>query len=291
MLRHRDALLAAALFLLALFIHFMPEAYQGRVRQALLDTALRPFASVQLGLVAWHAHAQDLGEVMAERDSLAAILSDLATLAEENQALRAVLELRERAAPDFVAAEVVRLLGVTGAAGTFWIDVGAEHGVQVNSPVLTADGLLGVVREVGRRHSLAAYWAHPDFRASAMTADGTAFGIVEARRADQPEEDILILRGAPFHADVRPGTAVLTAGAGGIYRRGIPLGTVVRIETADPGWQKSYLVKPAVRPEAVTHVLVEVRRDSGTDLMQLWAPESVESGSPPGEQRAATRRP
>jgi hypothetical protein len=47
---------------------------------------------------------------------------------------------------------------------------------------------------------------------------------------------------------------------------------VVGIEEVDTGWRKSYLIRPAVRPEAAMHVLVGVRKDLGGDgdLTPLW---------------------
>ncbi|NIR60709.1 MAG: hypothetical protein GWO02_14985, partial [Gammaproteobacteria bacterium] len=139
-------------------------------------------------------------------------------------------------------------------------------------PVLTPDGLLGVVWEVDEHMSHAVDWTHAEFRASAMTMDGVVYGLVEPRRGEFREEDLLALTGAPFHSDIQPGTRVVTSGRGGIYPRGIPLGTVVGIEEADTGWRKSYLLRPSVRPESVLHVLVGIRKDRGGegDLSNLW---------------------
>jgi rod shape-determining protein MreC len=154
-----------------------------------------------------------------------------------------------------VPAELVRV-GTPGGESSFLLDVGREDGVVVGSPVIAAGGLLGVVWEVGATSSQAIDWTHPDFGASAMTADGQAYGIVQSRRGLYREQDRMALVGAPFHADVEAGTRVVTSGRGGVYPRGILLGTVVEVEDAQPGWRKSYVVRPAVRPEAVTHVLV-----------------------------------
>src|SRR5690606_11478475 len=164
--------------------------------------------------------------------------------------------------------------GVPGAESTFFVDVGARDGGVVGSPVLAADGLLGVIQEVGEHTAQGIEWTHPHFRASAMTSDGDATGIVEPRRGRFREEDLLTLTGAPSHPDIRPGTRVVTTGRGGIYPRGIPLGTVVRIDEADTGWRKSYLLRPMVRPEGVTHVIVAIQRDRrGGDLSPLWQPD------------------
>lgn len=280
--KRREAAVVSGLMLVALFLFFLPSGYQAPIRGALRSTALRPFFAVQREIVERRALSVDVAELRARHDSLAAVTAAQATLAEENRRLRALLGLRARATENFKAAEVMRL-GVPGAESSFLLDVGSADGVEVGSPVLTPEGLLGVVWEVDEHVSQAIDWTHPDFRASAMTLDGQVYGLVEPRRGQFREEDLLVLTGAPFHSDIKPGTRIVTSGRGGIYPRGIPLGSVVGIEEADTGWRKSYLVRPAVRPEAAMHVLVGIRRDRGGagDLSNLWpvggAPDTADA--------------
>ncbi len=275
--------IAAGFLLLALFLFLLPASYQAPVRSALRGTALRPFLMVQRQIVERRGLTMSVSELRARHDSLAAVTAAQVTLAEENRRLRALLGLKGRASANFKSAEVMRLR-VPGAESSFLLDIGAEDGVEVGSPVLTPEGLLGVVWEVDRTTSHAIDWTHPEFRASAMTMDGTVYGLVEPRRGEFREEDLLALTGAPFHSDIKAGTRVVTSGRGGIYPRGIPLGTVVGIEEADTGWRKSYLLRPAVRPEGALHVLVGVRQDRGEgDLTSLWPvagpPDSVDAGA------------
>ncbi len=268
--RSRNIGVAALFLVIAFFLYFLPQDYQGAIRHAVRSTALYPFIWGQAELGSRGTHTLDVGELRAERDSLLAVVSAEASLSEENRRLRQLLGLRERVSRSFVPAEVVSV-GTTGGAGTFFLDVGRVDGVGVGSPVIASSGLLGVVWEVGRRTSQAIAWTNADFRASAMTAEGEAYGIVESRRGRYREEDRLVLVGAPFHVDVQPGTRVVTSGRGGVYPRGILLGTVLGVEEADTGWRKSYLLLPAVRPESVGHVLVGVPSDDGYgDLSPLW---------------------
>lgn len=277
--RWREIGVAAAFVVAAFFLLFLPPDYQTPIRRAVRATILRPFIWTQSELVSRGAQSVDVTALRAERDSLSAVVGAQASLAEENRRLRQLLGLRERASRSFVAAEVVRV-GTPGGESTFLLDVGRDDGVAVGSPVLAPTGLLGVVWEVGGRTAQAIDWTHPDFRASAMTADGRAYGIVESRRGRYREEDQLALVGAPFHIDVQPGTRVVTSGRGGVYPRGLLLGIVVGIEEADTGWRKSYLVRPAVRPESVSHVLVGLPGEGLEDLSPLW------TGVTPGDSTA-----
>lgn len=271
----------AGLLLLALVLFMLPGAYQAPLRRVVRGTALRPFLTVQRQVAERRSWSLDVAELRAKHDSLAAVAAAQMTLAEENRRLRALLGLRSRAEASFRAAEVLRL-GIAGAESTFLLDIGSADGVRIGSPVLSTDGLVGVVWEVDERSSQAIDWTHPEFRVSAMTMDGSVYGLVEPRRGEFREEDLLVLTGAAFHSDIQPGTRIVTSGTGGIYPRGIPIGTVIGIEEADTGWRKSYLLRPAVRPEAATHVLVGVRVDEGGegDLTSLWPtaapPDSVD---------------
>lgn len=255
---------------LALFLYLMPQEYQSPIRQALRGSVLQPFIWTQSELVSRGSHTVDVGDLRAQRDSLLAVVAAQASLSEENARLRQLMGLRSRVSEAFLPAELVRV-GTRGGESSFLLSVGREDGIEVGSPVISSSGLLGVVWEVGRSSAQAIDWTNSDFRASAMTANGEAYGIVEARRGTYREQDQLALVGAPFHVDVQPGTRVVTSGRGGVYPRGILLGTVIGVEEADTGWRKSYLLRPAVRPEEVTHVLVGIQSETRTaDLSPLW---------------------
>jgi rod shape-determining protein MreC len=255
--------------LIAFVLLLGPTEWSRALRQGLRSTVLRPFVGIREWVATRRSDREDLRVVRAQRDSLAAVVAAQAVLREENARLRALLGLAARAGPHFRVTHMLSL-GTDAAEGTFLLGLGATDGVAVGSPVFTVGGLVGVVRDVQRNGSQAIDWTHPEFRVSAMTADGQVYGIVEPRRGSFREEDLLILTGAPFHSDVQPGTRIVTSGRGTVFPRGIPIGDVVSIQDADTGWRKSYLVKPSVRPESALQVLVGLTASGGLDLSELW---------------------
>ena len=261
--------IAGAIVLLAFILFALPAAYQRPFREVIRGSVLAPFLSAQATLAYRRSTTVDVHQLRAQRDSLVALVAAEATLGEENRRLRALLSLRGRAGALFVPAEVIHL-GLTGSESTFLVNVGSRQGVKVGSPVLAPEGLIGRIVEVKEESAQAIDWSHPDFRVSGMTADGRAYGIVEARRGKYREEDLLALTGAPFHTDLQPGTPIVSSGRGGVFPRGIPLGIILGIEEADTGWRKSYLIRPAAQPESVTHVLVGLSTGAGEDLAKLW---------------------
>jgi rod shape-determining protein MreC len=230
---------------------------------------MRPFIAMQSWVAARRTERADLSVVRAQRDSLAAVTAAQSVLAQENARLRGLLGLADRISPRFRPARLLRL-GVGPAESTFLIDIGSAEGVVVGSPVFTAEGLVGVVREVEEHSAQALDWTHAEFRVSAVTADGEVYGVVEPRRGGFREEDLLVMTGAPFHSDVRPGRRVVTSGRGGLFPRGIPIGRVIGILEADTGWRKSYILEPAIRPDAASHVMVGLGSSGGEDLSALW---------------------
>lgn len=266
--RRREAALAGGVLVAALLLLAMPAEYQRSIREAMRSTVLRPFLAVQSQIVQRSGRQVDVSALRAQRDSLAAVVAAQASLSEENRQLRAALGLEGRLDEGFVTANVMQI-GLTSGEGTFVIDAGSDDGVFEGSAVITADGMLGIVWEVGATMSQAIDWTHPDFRVSAMTADGLAYGIIEPRPGSYREESMMALASAPFQVDVRPGTRLVSSGRGNLIPRGIMIGTVLGIEEADTGWRKSYLIRPSVRPESARHVLVSSRADQ-PDLGDVW---------------------
>lgn len=267
--RRRDLALAISVLLFAFFLLFGPAAWSRPIRHGLRATALKPFIAMRGWIADRQAEREDLRDVRAERDSLAAVATAQAVLAEENARLRGLLALRQRVDARFIAAQLLRL-GTGAAEGTFLIDAGSDDGVVVGSPVFTVGGLVGVVREVSGHSAQAVDWTHPEFRVSGMTGDGQVYGVLEVRRGAYREEDLLLMTGAPFHADVRPGSRIVTSGRGEVFPRGIPIGEVLAIESADTGWRKSYMVRPYVRPESAAQVLVGLKDSGSADLSAAW---------------------
>lgn len=270
--RRRGDFVATLFFLLlaGVLIVLPPEA-QEQVAGGLRATLLAPFLLLQESLSQTRVRVSDISELQVRLDAATAALAAQSTLRQENTHLRQLLELRERAGPGFRSASVLRP-GIRGSESMFLLDVGSRDGVAVNDPVVSDGGLVGVIREVGMGSSVAMDWTHPDFRVSAMTLDGEAFGLIEPRHGAFREEDRLLLNGVPYYTSLERGTAVVTSGQGSVYPRGILVGTVDDLAETEAGWRRGYWIIPAVQPAAVSHVLVliESERSDELRLEELW---------------------
>ena len=269
----RQGTFAIVFVLLALVAQYLPDAGQRQIAGLLRATALRPFIALQARLVDRRLRAQQLGIVQAQMDSLTSLMASQGALADENRTLRNLLGLRSRLGPAFHAASLLRP-GTPGSESMFILDAGGADAVREGAPVVDRHGLVGVIREVRTHTSVGIDWTHPDFRASVMLADGSAFGIVETRRGLFREQDQLVLSGAAFYEAVPEGMPVVTSGLGGVFPRGIPIGSVAGVAEAEGRWRKTYWLRPMVHPAAVTHVLVGVG-EGIRDLSAAWPPDSI----------------
>jgi len=288
--RHQ-LILAVAMLVLAVGLRILPPAPQQQIASFFRGTVLSPFVLIQEGVAASRVHAESTEDLQVRLDSLEGVIANQRTLAEENAGLREMLGLGQRLDSRFIAASVIRA-GTSMSESSFVLDVGSDDGLREDVTVITGDGLLGVVTRVRRERANAVDWTHPDFRASAMTSDGTAFGMIRAERSDFREADRLRLDGVPFQQELSPGTTIVTSGLGGVHPRGIPIGVIGDEAGSEvgTGWRRSYWVRPAVAPGGATHVLVLVGpSDTSLDLRGQWEPDAGApadtAGAPTGVAR------
>jgi rod shape-determining protein MreC len=271
--RRRDLITAGVFLVVAFSTLFLSQPTQQTISTGLQVSVLRPFMGVQRRLAAARIRAAQADSMLARIDSLSEMLASHSALVDENRTLRGLLELSERAGPQYLPATVLRP-GTPGSESMFIVDVGRRDGIRNNAPVVGPFGLVGVIREVREGDAVGMDWTHPDFRASAMLEDGSAFGLVERDPGDFREEDRLVLNGIPFNLEVVEGAMVVTSGLGGIYPRGIPIGRVGGQNDAEGEWRKSYWLEPVVQPGAATHVLV-LTEGASPGVSGLWAPDSI----------------
>lgn len=277
---------AIVVLLLSLTALYLPDPAQQQIASALRASVLRPFVSSQERITEARLRAAEVEELRAALDSLTATMATQAALDDENRNLRSLLELSQRVGPRFRSATALRP-GTPGSESMFLVSLGAEDGVQRGAPVMNRHGLVGVIREVRETTALGMDWTHPDFRASAMVVDGTAFGMVETRRGAFREEDRLVLTGGAYHEQIPVGTLVVTSGLGGVFPRGIPIGRIAGVEAVGGQWRKSYWLDPLVQVGEATHVLVAVGSDTIPELSAAFPPDSTINRRERVEQRRA----
>ena len=151
------------------------------------------------------------------------------------------------------------------------VSAGKREGVRPLSAVVSPEGLVGLVASVDEHTSVVLSWAHPEFRASAIATDGSVVGIAAPHGAEGPGVWLLELQGVLYRQQVPAGTVIVTSGLGGVFPRGIPIGVVIGPAGEEKGWGRTYLVRPAIHPAELSHVMVLTSaRPAGSDLRNAF---------------------
>ncbi len=275
----RDTALFVGCMVLAVAALFSPERITGSVANGLRETVLAPVVWLQGEAELGRSGRARLRTLLAERDSAAYAAQGLPSLTAENERLRALLRLSHRLRTPYVAAEVLHQAQLTDAR-MLLLNVGSAQGVAGFDPIVAPEGLIGVIWNTSRNTSVAMTWAHPEFRVSAFTANGSAFGIVAASANGTGSESYLEFRGVPYRDSVVPGTVVLSSGLGGVYPKGIPIGIVVGVIREEAGWARVYRVRPAANPGSTAHVLVLTGRRV-VSVSEAFPPDTLEPAARP----------
>jgi rod shape-determining protein MreC len=278
---------AASLLLLVL-----PASLRDPVAGALRGTLVAPLVALQRTAERGRDAIVQHDALVRRADSLALLVMQQASLESENAQLRAQLGLARALRWGFVSAEALAGRNM-GDAFALVLTAGRRDGVERLSPVVSAEGVVGVVESVGESESVAVLWAHPDFRVSAMAASGGAFGIVRPHASTGSGAWLLELTGVTLRDTLARGTPIVSSGLGGTFPRGIPIGTVLEELRTPEGWARTYLVQPAVRPAELTSVAVLLPPRVRAGIAGAFAPADsarVDATPPPQVPRDSTPR-
>jgi len=275
-----DVVIFGACVILSLIAMVLPVNLREPVAGALRRTMVAPLIRLQRGAEQWRAAYLSSERVELKRDTLALAAARVPTLEIENDRLRKLLGLGAKLQWGFIPAEALQGRG-RAEDFTVTLSAGSKAGVKDRSLVVAPEGLVGLVQTIDPTMSLAILFAHPDFRVSAMSADGSAFGIVQPHVATsstgtepaflRSERYLLEMRGVPFRATMKPGAVVYSSGLGGIYPKGIPVGVVLAEIKTPESWARTYLLRPAVNPAELTSVMILTPQRVAAGLVNVWA--------------------
>ncbi|MBE6806508.1 MAG: rod shape-determining protein MreC [Ruminococcaceae bacterium] len=183
------------------------------------------------------------GEVQKENEQLKQEIAELRKkmvdyneMKHENEWYQGILELKDNN-PDYTFAPG-RVIGrdPSDFYGNFTISAGTSSDVSVNDPVVSTDGyLVGVVEEVGLTYAKVRTVLDPSTKVASeidRTGDNayTAGGTLELAR-----DNTLRLTALERSSGAAVGDMLITSGIGGIYPRGLLIGSVKSIDNATDG--------------------------------------------------------
>ena len=226
--------------------------FQAPVRRSTLAVLRFPFTLIR-GVVSLVLLLPRLPSLASENDRLRADVirarAEADGLREDLRHVRQSDALRAAAPAQAVVASVLSRSTIP-TQQTVLLDQGERDGLALESAVIDADGVVGRITEL-----------HPSMCLVTLLtdADSRIAGLVERSR----ESGLLVGRGdgrcefiyLDIDADIEVEDRILTAGFGGPVPKGLPLGTVARVDRDEASGTTRAIVRPAAHVGRLEEVL------------------------------------
>lgn len=192
-------------------------------------------------------------ELKEKNSELETQLRELEMLKADNKTLQEYMNLTQKYSEYSTVPANVITRDVSNYSSNLVIDVGSKDGVTENMTVIADKGLVGYVLSV--TESTAKVQVIID-SASTVSCNLTTTSESIICRGTLDNNQILRATYIPTSAELIQGDTVVTSGLGGIYRRGILIGTVKEIVTTSNVTDRYAVIEPAVDFSKLETVLV-----------------------------------
>jgi cell shape-determining protein MreC len=194
--------------------------------------------------------------------------------------LQRIAEMRERYEIPMLPAELV------GVDASPWfrsvlVDRGRDRGVRSGMPVISEQGLVGLVTATSIRSAKAMLVLDRQAAIDGVIQRSRARGIVRGEGSDELAFEF-VARGN----DVQVDDQVITSGLGGVYPKGLLIGSVLSISDPGPGLVQTATIRPAVDFGRLEQVFVMLRRGPAMEL--LYSTRVGDESPPVGAEEPAS---
>ena len=169
---------------------------------------------------------------------------DNEVLAAENSWLRNYLEIKNKNAELSLLDAKVISFEAGNYSTVLTLNKGSVHGVKKNMPIITEDGVLGHVSEVGLDWCKVTSIVESSSKVGVYTDRTGVIGTAEGSPELRAEGKCLMSYEAS--ADIKVGDRVYTSGTGSIYPDGLLLGRIATIEADEATRKLMAVVEPSV---------------------------------------------
>ena len=138
---------------------------------------------------------------------------------------------------------------------SFTLNKGTLHGIRVNMPVVTVDGIVGCVTEVGLNWCMVSSVIENASSVGAYIPRSGATGIVTGD-ASMKQEGICRMRYIENDADIQVGDRVLSNGNGVVYPADLPIGEVISVEVDEYSRARIANIKPYVDLNDLRYMMI-----------------------------------
>ena len=178
-------------------------------------------------------------------------------LQKENYRLREMLDFQQRSSYELLPAEVIAR-DPSNWFETITIDRGSAQGVRAGMAVITSQGLAGSVLKVSKTTSRILLLTDSRRAVSAIVMRSREPGSVGVIEGFSEGNAALRMSDLPPDANIQPGDAVITSGLGGVFPKGLYIGTVRETGLDQHGLLRQALIVPAVDFNRLEEIFVVI---------------------------------
>lgn len=154
----------------------------------------------------------------------------------------------------YVAADIVSV-SADGFGSTFSVNKGTLDGIKLNSVVVSCDGLVGKVTDIGFNWATVTAITDPSMSVGATVKRSEATGVTEGD-VSLRAKGLLRLSYLTADASVIRGDIVFTSGLGGVFPAGILIGKITEVESEENGLAQNATIEPAASLDGLRRVYI-----------------------------------
>ena len=214
--------------------------------------ALGLFASVNSSIIS-------LGNIIEDTDYIESLeknnadlmlqINKLRNFALENRELNDILNFNNSSEYELIAAKIVSRL-VSKINGYFIISKGKIDGVETGMPVITDQGLIGIIMETTDNYSSVRTYENSLFKVAVKIQRSNVDGVLNWDGKN------LIMKNVPTTYDVEIGDRIIVSELSSILPPSIPVGLITEKESTLSGVLSNLIIKPFAELIAVRNVIV-----------------------------------
>lgn len=245
---YKRFIVPAVLFIIALVLFSGNGEIRSTKAQWLSGTIFLPFVKTIQAYVTNQQLKQDNFKL---QNKLALQVLENIELKNNLKALQTTANIRfELGGTPFTLAEVI------GFSGQFHdrnliINKGSKDGIELDSPVVSAEGIIGKVIIVNRNNSIILPLTHSQFQLAVMDKSTNVQGMLKSDLLGETTMNLIKLG-----SQISIGDTIVTSNLSRLFPKGYPVGKIIRIKESQDNLFLSAQIAPFALVENLEHVFV-----------------------------------
>lgn len=152
-----------------------------------------------------------------------------------------------------VSFQIAELIGYSGQfqQRNLMVNKGRGSGIRLDSPVVSATGIVGKVISVSDTYSLILPFSNPLFQIPVMDKSTSVQGILQSHVSGSTSMNMIKLG-----SQISVGDTIVTSNLSTLFPKGYPVGTISRIQESTDNLFISARVEPFTAVENLEHVFI-----------------------------------